>query len=141
MLLPSPCPAPAPTPLDPKNLKPYPFHGSEGGQLDRVASQVAVGRGHAVCSSRSSARCEIHISWRCPRGLFPSVLVLGGEKASKNWRGRCGGGGQEGPTAKACSALGTAALEAPPLPSSSQITRFVARLLMMQLSSSGEHLF
>lgn len=67
----------------PKISSPTPFHGSEGGQLDRVASQVAVGRGHAVCSSRSSARCEIHISWRCPRGLFPSVLVLGGEKASK----------------------------------------------------------
>lgn len=32
----------------------------------------------------------------------------------QNWRGQCGGGGQEGPTAKACSVLGTAALEAPP---------------------------
>lgn len=83
MHLASPFPAPHPNTTGPQSLKSYPFHRSEGGQLDSVTSQVAVGRGCAVCSSHSSARCEIHISWRCPRGLFPSVLVLAGEKASE----------------------------------------------------------
>jgi hypothetical protein len=109
-----------------------------------VASQVAVGRGWAVCSPHSSSLCEIHISWRELRGLFPSVLGLAGEKASGSER-PVWGWEPEGPTAKACSASSGNSCPGGAggslLPSSSQITHFVARLLMMQLSSSGKHLF
>ncbi|EDK97715.1 mCG1050907 [Mus musculus] len=113
-----PCPPPSRHHWTPKSQVLRLFHISEGGQLDSMASQVAVGRGYAVCSPQSSAHCEIHISWRCPRCLFPSVLVLAGEKGSElerpvGW----GWGDRKDPLQRhAQPAPGTAALEAPRFP-------------------------
>lgn len=99
-----PCPHPDTTGPRKSQALP-PFHMSEGGQLDSVTSQVAVGRGYAVCSPWSSARSEIHISWRCPRGLFPSVLVLPGEKGSELERPVCGGEGLRGTGRTHCKGM------------------------------------
>lgn len=92
--------------------------------LPPTVKSTSAGDAHKVC---------LHLFW----------LV----RKAQNWRGqrvgRVGTGrDRKDPVQRhARPALGTAALGAPRLPSSSPITRFVAGLLMMQLSSSGGHLF
>lgn len=110
-----PCPHPDTT--GPQRLKSYPL--LTGVRVDGWTAGpcgLPSGRGKELCSPQSSAHCEIHISWRCPQGLSPSVLA--GEKDSELERPACGAGGdRKDPLQRLAQlALGTAALGAPGFP-------------------------